>query len=142
MKALVRPDEERVLRYRLDEGTEKGDRVRRAVSSLGIKMVTVTPAMLSETVGFCAGVPGFPSCGTPFTGDAPEEEMLVLRGLTQKRLDALLAALRESGAGRIDRKAVVTAANRSWTFLQLHAEVSREHAFLQKNRRPAHTVKE
>ena len=110
--------------------------MRRAVSSLGIKMVTVTPAMLSETVGFCAGVPGFPSCGTPFTGDAPEEEMLVLRGLTQKRLDALLAALRESGAGRIDRKAVVTAANRSWTFLQLHAEVSREHAFLQKNRAP------
>lgn len=135
MKAMVHPEKELVLLYHLEENSEQGALVREVISNLGIEMITVTESMLSENVGFCANMEGFSSCGEPYTGSAPCEPMLVLRGLTQKRLNLLLDSLKKAGAIRIDRKAVVTATNRSWTFLKLYEEVSKEHEMIMKSQK-------
>lgn len=52
-------------------------------------------------------------------------ECWVLCGL-EDRLDALLPALAQAGAGPECLKAVLTAHNRSWNVLRLHQELLRE----------------
>ena len=66
--------------------------------------------------------------------------MAVLAGFFGGRLDQTLAALRRGGV-RIDRKAVLTAANRQWTALELYEELGKEHAAMQSHLR-AHRPQE
>ena len=51
---------------------------------------------------------------------------MVISGISGKKLDTLLNALRENGV-KIPLKAVVTASNQSWTIKQLVKELSAEH---------------
>ena len=48
----------------------------------------------------------------------PEKRLILICGLSDKRLDALLAALKKAGV-QTDYKAVLTASNRRWTVLRL-----------------------
>lgn len=67
-------------------------------------------------------------CGEVYTGDDFEEEMMVMAGLTSKQVDTVILALRKTGAGRIDYKAVLTPTNQSWNALTLYGELAKEHA--------------
>ena len=55
-----------------------------------------------------------------------EDEMLVMKGFTRRRIDELLMAVRKAGLSRIDLKAVVTDSNAGWTFYQLYEEIKEE----------------
>ena len=55
-----------------------------------------------------------------------EDEMLVMKGFTSRRIDELLMAVRKAGLSRIDLKAVVTDSNAGWTFYQLYEEIKEE----------------
>lgn len=57
-----------------------------------------------------------------------EDEMLVMAGLSDRRVDAVLGALRKGKVGPIPYKAVLTAANQSWNGYELLAELKKEHA--------------
>lgn len=58
---------------------------------------------------------------TPFT-----DEMMVMVGLTNARLDVFLKALRKEGI-RIPLKAILTPLNGTWNSYELHDELVREH---------------
>lgn len=67
----------------------------------------------------------------PFAGEAPEESLLLLCDFSDKRMDALLLALRKAGA-QIDYKAVLTPTNRKWNVLRLMLEMRAEKAAYEK----------
>ena len=50
---------------------------------------------------------------------APEidEEMLVMKNFTNRRIDELLVGLRRAGVPKVELKAVVTETNCGWSFM-------------------------
>lgn len=60
-----------------------------------------------------------------FTGEPPQESLLVFCGLEGKALDKLLAALQRNTV-QADYKAVLTPTNGGWSVLRLYVELQRE----------------
>lgn len=121
---------EKALLYRLDAGTGKGDGVRRVLRTLNVAMVDLTPDMLGETVGACAGLPGFSRTGERYAGEAPDEDVLIMAGFSDDRISHLLAQLRTAGVPRIGLMATVTEHNRGWTLASLMTELACERRIM------------
>ena len=61
-----------------------------------------------------------------------EEEMLVMKNFTNRRIDELLAGLRRAGVPKVELKAVVTETNCGWTFYALYEELKKEREAMTK----------
>lgn len=57
---------------------------------------------------------------------APEEEILVMKNFTSRRIDELILAIRKAGLQKIELKAVVTPTNAQWPFYKLYEEIREE----------------
>lgn len=118
---------------------------------MGVRIKNISPDQVMETVGYLAGMDGFPASGEG-TGEqngagkgemspdspAPQEkeaenlpqipsQMLVLKNFSGRRLDELLLNLRKAGVPKIELKAVLTEHNSPWTFYHLYEELKEEH---------------
>ncbi len=116
-----------VALYGLDAGSERGDAVRAVMGELGIAVRTIAPANLNDAVGAVAGMVGMRPSRTPFKGDAPTGEFMLVCNCTSAQLDEMLAAMRAANAS-VAHKAQVTQFNRLWPVRKLMEEVAREHA--------------
>ena len=116
-----------ILLYHLPEG-DRLLKIKKALFPLGMKLRAVKREEYLEPVGYLAGVKEIASCGRVYDGDDLEREMMVMAGLTSRQIDAVILALRKTGAGRIDYKAVLTPVNQTWDALTLYQELAREHA--------------
>lgn len=98
---------------------------------MGVRLRRVTAKEAHQTVGFLAGVPGCaPASGPvaqPLTGTVPA---IVFYGMSDQKLNTVLAALQRAGVPRSTLKAVVTGENRNWTFARLYGELQSEHQAL------------
>ena len=95
---------------------------------MGIRIRNVSPQQVNQTVGYLLSVDGYEA--TPEeAGELPviEEEMLVMKQFTSRRIDELLVNLRKAGVPKIALKAVMTENNCGWTFYQLYQELREEH---------------
>lgn len=133
MKAHIRPEKEVFLLYKLGEDTEKGQKLRQALSQMNIEVITVTDDMLLESVGFCAHMDGFASYGEVYQGEPLPYEMLVMKVPSRARLNQILSQLQKEGL-RVERKAIITPTNREWPFRKLYEEVSKEHELMNQGR--------
>ena len=116
-----------ILLYHLPEG-ERLLKIKKALFPLGMKLRAVKKEEYLEPVGYLAGVKEITSCGEIYDGEDFEKEMMVMAGLTSKQVDTVILALRKTGAGRNDYKAVLTPTNQSWNALTLYGELAKEHA--------------
>lgn len=132
MKAHIRPEKEVFLLYKLGEDTEKGKKLRQTLSEMNIETVTIYDEMISESVGFCAKMDGFASCGQPYDGEPLPYEMMVMKVASRARLNEILNRLSKEPNLRVERKAVITPTNRDWPFHQLYEEVCKEHEMMTK----------
>lgn len=140
--------QETVLYYRPPSGTGQAgnldDKQVRLLKSvlvrMGIRIKNICPGQLTETVGYLAGMPGYPPSGqsdAPEKDSAPEaipgqaggfgQDMLILYHFTDSRTDSLLLNLRKSKVPPIPLKAVVTPQNAHWTACRLYEELKQEH---------------
>lgn len=96
--------------------------------TLGIRIKNVSPAQVTQKVGYLAGLPGYEE--EPAAEPLPvlDQEMLVMHQFTGRRIDALLAAIRKAGVPKIALKAIVTESNCDWKFCELYEELKKEHA--------------
>lgn len=124
LKKYMKPT---ILLYHLPEG-ERLAKIKRALFPLGMRLRAVKREEYLEPVGYLAGVKELASCGEVYAGDDFEKEMMVMAGLTSRQVDMVILALRKTGAGRIDYKAVLTPTNQSWNALTLYEELAKEHA--------------
>ncbi len=86
----------------------------------------ITPDQTGQTVGYLAGIEGFeeqPSAEYPLV----EEEILVMKNFSSRKIDELLMNLRRSGVSKIALKAVITDTNSKWSFYELYQELKKEH---------------
>lgn len=116
-----------ILLFHLPEG-ERLLKIRKALFPLGMKLRAVKKEEYFEPVGYLAGIKEIDSNGKIYNGDDFEKEMMVMAGLTSGQIDRVILALRKTGAGRIDYKAVLTPVNQNWDALTLYEELSKEHA--------------
>ena len=130
MKAGIAAAPERVLWYGVKESARAG--LSAALKELSIEERQVMPEELGQQVGYLAGFAGFQPRETEPAVPPEWGGMLCMCGLSGKRMDALLQALREQRAD-IPIKAAVAASNQRWTFAKLVEELCREHAALGAN---------
>lgn len=110
---------------------EKSDKIRLIKGILvrmGMRIRNITPDLVNQKVGYLAGLKDF--------AEEPEEpgealpvipeEMMVLHGFSDRRLDELLKQLRKNKVP-VALKAVLTQSNCEWSFYQLYEEIRAEH---------------
>lgn len=114
---------------------EKEKRMERLAKKLGVGFRAVYLIQTGQQIGFLAGLSGYAERKLSLLELPPriEEEMLILNGFAGKKLDALLAALREEKL-TVPLKAVVTEHNVRWTLAALYAEIVEERAEMEKRK--------
>ena len=130
---------EMVLYYQPEREKEAGNaskaaKLKGVLIRMGIRIKNITPEQTGQTVGYLAGFEGFDERETEEGTVLPEleEEMLVMKNFTNRRIDELLAGLRRAGVPKVELKAVVTETNSGWTFYALYEELKKEREAMTK----------
>ena len=122
-----------LLTYNLKPGTAAG--LEKICRILGIRVREVARDEYGLPIGALAGIPVARPAGSDAAVISPfDGEMLVMCHMMSNELDAFLQAMRRVGLPRIELKAVLTPVNVLWNSADLHSELAREHAAMQRRR--------
>ena len=124
---------ETVLLYNFSD--ERLGKIRRTLLPLKIRIKTVGVDEYSQPLGFLAGIAGIEPLTETYIGDGFKDELMLICGLNQVKLQALLNALYKNGVGRIDLKAMLTPTNISWNSTRLYEAVKADHEEMTKKRK-------
>ena len=120
---------EKILTFQVRETDLQ--KLKEISASMRIKLVVIDKVDFRQTVNDLLSQKKNPLV-EPYNGQITES-MLLLHEFSDKRLDALLKALRRELV-KVDFKAVTTKTNIKWTVLQLFFEMEKERkAYLQMN---------
>lgn len=100
-----------------------------ALSPLDVEVVPVARGDYNKALGVLAGLDAEAAPSLPYAGGTLGGRMVVLCGL-EDRLEPVLQALNQAGAGPDCLRAVLTPHNRNWNALKLYGELARERASL------------
>lgn len=112
----------------------KAAKLKGVLIRMGVRIKNITPEQTGQTIGYLAGFDGFDEMEPQEGSVAPEidEEMLVMKNFTNRRIDELLVGLRRAGVPKIELKAVVTETNCGWSFYALYEELKKEREAMTK----------
>ena len=111
---------EKILIYQVKEK----EAVKQLLAPMKIRLEEIEAADLRQSIGDLAE--GKRNVLTaPFTGNAPQESLMVFCGVNEKHFDKILFALRQKQIP-IDYKAVLTPTNQKWSVLMLFLELAKE----------------
>lgn len=128
---------ETVLLYNIDE--EKVKKIKRVLLLLGMRAKNVTADMYEEKLGVLAGMMTKEQAQDAKCSIEPEkvdiseetspftDEMLVMCGFSNARVDSFLMEMRKKKIERINLKAVLTPYNALWNSYEIHRELEKEH---------------
>ncbi len=122
---------EMVLYYQPEKDRQTGNdtkaaKLKAVLVRMGIRIKNISPDQAGQTVGYLAGFDGFEEVEQeecPYV----EEEILVMKNFSNRRIDELLLNLRRAGVPKVELKAVITDTNCSWKFYDLYLELKKEH---------------
>ena len=137
---------ETVLLYNLDN--EKGKKIKSLLVMSGVRTKVILPDMYDKKIGVLAGIvkeediTEDEKClnndlkgGLELNAVKPiTEEMLVISGFSDAKLNEFLYAMRKKGIERVDLKAVITPSNYLWNSYELYSEILNEHELMKQNR--------
>ncbi len=132
---------EMVLYYQPEQAKKSGNdtksaKLKAVLVRMGIRIKNVSGDQMNQTVGYLAGYDGFEE--RDFEACPPvEEEILVMKNFSNRRMDELLMSLRRAGVPKIELKAVVTDTNCKWKFYDLYEELKKEHEVMSGNQEPS-----
>ncbi len=118
-----------LLAYNLNPTGPKCIKVKQLCVRLGIRFRFVEPREYGRPL-LSLLTPG--AAAPAFTGEPFSDEMLLFANFSGEQLDEFLRSYREAKLVPIALKAVLTPANSGWNSLQLHKELNREHAEMQR----------
>ncbi|WP_312428444.1 DUF3783 domain-containing protein [Lacrimispora sp.] len=122
---------EMVLYYQPEKDRQSGNvtkaaKLKAVLVRMGVRIKNISPEQVNQTVGYLAGFDGFEEKEQEDCPDV-EEEILVMKNFSNRRIDELLLNLRRAGVPKIDLKAVITDTNCKWKFYDLYLELKKEH---------------
>lgn len=129
---MVKTGGETVLLYNLNH--EKGRKIRFLLVRLGMRIKVVEKEEYALPIGALAGMKDVTLSDKDAEPEDFQDEMIVMKGFSDRRLDQFLKEMRKMGIGRIDYKAVLTPTNCRWNSWQLYQEIRREHEAVQGDR--------
>lgn len=120
--------------YFAPENTAHVSLLKGVLVQMGIKIKNLTPGRCEKKIGFLAGMDGFEDnlaadvCvgSNSMSRVSLQEELMVLCGFTDERLDELLGKLHKAGVPRTGLKAIVTETNAEWTVYELYDHLLEE----------------
>lgn len=115
---------EKLLLFQFTDSDAK--KAKQIASNLKISCEIVDPARCSQPLEALVSGKTNP-LAAPFTGTMPEESLMLICGLSDKRLDKLLFELRRAKV-HVDYKAALTPTNQKWDFPHLLLEMRAERA--------------
>lgn len=121
----MKPSGETVLLYNMD--SEKSRKLRMLMLRMGMRARAVDKDDYGKPVGLLAGLKGVTVEDPDAEVSDFSDEMMVMRGFTERRLDLFLQSMRREGIERIDYKAILTPVNSRWNSWQLYQELKKEH---------------
>ena len=145
---------EMALYYAPENATNVG-LVKGVLVQMGIRIKNLTLERCEKKIGYLAGLDGFedesmvpdragiqgagqqaspvpvkyPTAG----GEDINEELLVLCGFTEERLEQLLGRLKKAGVPRSVMKAIVTESNAHWTVYELYGHLAEERRQIERS---------
>lgn len=118
--------------YFAPDGTSHTPLLKGVLAQMNIKVKNLTPERCAQRIGWLTGVEGVEKreLSENFQRYAPvlDEELMVMAGFTDGRLDELLENLKKAGVPKIRLKAIVTETNARWTVYQLYDQLKAESA--------------
>lgn len=130
----MKPSGETVLLYNID--SEKNRKLRMLMLRMGMRVRVVDKADYGKPVGLLAGLKDVTIEDSDGEVSDFSEEMMVMRGFTERRLDLFLQSMRREGIERIDYKAILTPVNSRWNSCQLYQELKKEHEQMNSRQTP------
>ena len=116
-----------VLLYNLEN--ETGRKIRLLCMQCKLRARGVVPAQYRQTLAALAGTAEEQPCAPAQAEEIPEP-MLLLCGLSEHQLNALLRGFRTGRIAQIPLKAVLTPTNRDWDSVTLYHALQEEHSAL------------
>lgn len=123
---------ETVLLYNFSD--ERLKKIQRALLPLKIRIKTVGIDEYSQPLGYLAGIKGIEPTSEKYSGNGFTDELMLICGLNQMKLQSLLNALYKNGVGKIDLKAMLTPTNISWNSTQLYEAVKADHEEMSRSK--------
>ena len=123
---------ETVLLYNFSD--ERLQKIRCALLPLKLRIKTVGIDEYSQPLGYLAGIKGIEPTSEKYSGNGFTDELMLICGLNQMKLQSLLNALYKNGVGKIDLKAMLTPTNISWNSTQLYEAVKADHEEMSRSK--------
>lgn len=114
-----------ILLYNLDN--QRGKNIKLLSMRMGIRIKSVTKDKYLEPIGLLAGIKEVESNGLIYEENGFQEEMVILKGFTDYRLDEFLRAMRRNDIDTVALKAIITDHNQEWNSLVLYEEIKKEN---------------
>lgn len=122
--------EQIVLLYNFDRLRLK--EVRKALAPLKVRIKTVPKEQFLQPVGYVAGIDGILPSDEKNSGESFTDEMLVMYGFGNEKIDLLISLLKHCPVEKVDLKAVITPHNVYWDSIRLYKEVKADHDAMNK----------
>lgn len=117
---------EKVLLYHFEDGEKLKKFVFLMAVRLKMKLKVVEYKDYNKTLDYLLNGNGGDEEPVDYTGQDMEEPMMVMQGLSGRRMDELLRTMKQNGIPPIGLKAVVTEHNLSWDCMKLYEELKSE----------------
>ncbi len=112
-----------------------GDRLKKikmALLPLKMRIRIVEKPQFLQPLGFLAGIKGYSESPESFEAEGFDDELMLMSGFTNARINELLSSLYRHGLGKIDLKAVITPVNVGWNSIELYNAVKADHEEMNK----------
>lgn len=113
--------------YYTPKKSPKTVRLKGVLVRMGIRIRNITSQQAGQRIGYLVGLDGYEQTDVDDQLPGIDEEILIMHGFTDVRIDELLKNFRKAGVPGIDLKAIVTQSNAPWTLYQLYEELKKEH---------------
>ena len=117
---------EKVLLYHFEDGEKLKKFVFMMAVRLKMKLKVVEYKDYNKTLDYLLNGNSEEENPGDYTGEDMEEPMMVMQGLSGRRMDELLRTIKMNGIPPITLKAVVTEHNISWDSMKLYEELKSE----------------
>lgn len=117
---------EKVLLYHFEDGEKLKKFVFLMAVRLKMKLKVVEYKDYNKTLGYLLNGNGEGEDTADYDGEDMAEPMMVMQGLSGRRMDELLRTMKQNGIPAIGLKAVVTEHNLSWDSMKLYEELKSE----------------